>query len=117
MNSLIPINNWFLIINWKTKRFWKFLSLLLEVYIITRHGNYVIKNKKNCYIRIIKNKRIFCEYIPFEKASLFNLIILYEEVKNNKLNVEIIEKEPIDVLRGGRPPQDGIRGQAVGADD
>ena len=28
----------------------------------------------------------------------YNLIRLYEEVKNNKLNVEIIEKEPIDVL-------------------
>ena len=62
------------------------------------HGNYVIKNKKNCYIRIIKNKRISCENVPYQKAGFFNLIRLYEEVKNNKLNAKIIEKEPIDVL-------------------
>ena len=58
---------------------------------------YIIQNNKKCYIIIINNK-IFCENISLEKASQFYLIKIYEEVMENKLDNELINKEPIDVL-------------------
>ena len=47
---------------------------------------------------IIINNNIICDNIPFDKASEFHLTKIYEEVKENKHDNELIEKEPIDVL-------------------
>jgi len=58
---------------------------------------YKIQNKNNCFIKISKTK-ITCEFINIDLATEFNFIKIYEEVKENKSNNEIIEKEPIDVL-------------------
>ncbi len=66
-------------------------------FIKTQNNKYAIKNKNNCFIKISKFKKT-CENIPIEKASLFNLIKIYEEVKDNKSDIEILEKEPIDIL-------------------
>ena len=43
---------------------------------------------------------VFCNYIPVEKASSFKLSKIFSEVKSKKnpINVEILNKEPIDVL-------------------
>ena len=65
--------------------------------IETENNDYKIRNKNKCYINVNKFN-ISCENITFEKASQFNLIFIYEEVEDNKLFTEIIEKEPIDVL-------------------
>ena len=65
--------------------------------IIKFENKYLIQNKNKCYIIIINN-RIICDNIPFDKASLFNLTKIYEEVKENKHDNKLIEKEPIDIL-------------------
>ena len=66
-------------------------------FIKTRENNYLIFNKKNCFLQI-RNSHIYCENIPLEQATEFIIIELYEEVKHNKYNINLIEKEPIDVL-------------------
>ena len=66
-------------------------------FIKTENNHYIIQNINKCYIIII-NYTIICENISFEKASQFNLIKIYEEIKENKLDNELLNKEPIDVL-------------------
>ena len=67
-------------------------------FIKTNNTNeYIIQNKNNCYIKI-KEINITCENISLENASHFNIIKIYEEVNNNKNDIDLIEKEPIDVL-------------------
>ena len=61
------------------------------------NNNYIIQNKEKCYIKIIK-LNIVCEYINLDEGSQFTLIKIYEEVKESKLDNDIIEKEQIDVL-------------------
>ena len=67
---------------------WQFIKI---------NNNFIIKNKDNCYIKITKFK-ITCEKIYIEEATQLNLIKLFEEVKENKKDNELIEKEPIDAL-------------------
>lgn len=68
---------------------WKFIKI--------ENNNYIIKNKQKCYFKI-KNFKITCEKIPFEQATRFKLIKIYEEAKVSQIDNEIIEKEPIDVV-------------------
>ena len=70
---------------------WKFIEI--------KENEYVIKNKEGCYITV-HNLMVFCNYIPVEKASSFKLSKIFSEVKSKKnpINVEILNKEPIDVL-------------------
>ena len=66
--------------------------------IIKKENNYfIIQNKNLCYL-IIKSFKLSCENITLEKASKFNLIKIYEEVRLNNNDIDIIENEPIDVL-------------------
>ena len=60
---------------------------------------FIIKNNNNCYIKI-KKLKIICDLIEADEATQFKLIKLYDEAKeeNNLINLEIINKEPIDVL-------------------
>ena len=60
---------------------------------------FIIKNNNNCYIKI-KKLKIICDLIEPDEASQFKLIKLYDEAKeeNNLINLELINKEPIDVL-------------------
>ena len=60
---------------------------------------FIIKNNNNCYIKI-KKLKIVCDLIEPDEASQFKLIKLYDEAKeeNNLINLELINKEPIDVL-------------------
>ena len=70
----------------------------LWTFINTKNNNkYIIQNKNKCYIKII-NQIITCEFINPEEATEFNIIKLYEEIKKNKDDNKLIEKEPIDVL-------------------
>ena len=66
--------------------------------IKTKNESYVIQNQNNCFIKIEKFNNIKCKNISMEEASLFDIFIIYEEVKENSIDSEIIEKEPIDVL-------------------
>ena len=66
-------------------------------FINVKENIYLIKNKNNCYIKASKTK-FTCENIPKYKASLFKLVKVYEEVRKNRFDNEIIEKEPIDLL-------------------
>jgi len=68
---------------------WNFIEL--------ENNNYIIHNKKNCYLKI-KELNIICDNITMEEASQFNLIKIYEEISDNIINYKLIEKEPIDVL-------------------
>ena len=72
-------------------------NLTLWEFINTNNNKFAIKNKNNCFIKVNKLK-ITCEIISIEKASLFNLIKIYEEGKEKKNDEKILEKEPIDVL-------------------
>ena len=56
-----------------------------------------IKTRDNNYLKI-RNSHIYCENIPLEQTTEFIIIESYEEVKQNKNNIVLIEKEPIDVL-------------------
>ena len=66
-------------------------------FIHTRNNNYKIQNKNKCYI-YIRKFFVTCENITFEEASQFTIIKIYEELIENILDNEIIEKEPIDIL-------------------
>ena len=59
--------------------------------------SYKIQNINGCYMKI-KESKITCKNITLNEASEFNIIKEYEEVYENKLDEEMIEKEPIDIL-------------------
>ena len=62
-------------------------------------NQFVIKNKDDCFIKLIKLKA-YCEKIPINKASQFKLIKIFSEVKENMSPkyMELLNKEPIDIL-------------------
>ena len=64
---------------------------------IESNGKYYIQNRKKCYIRF-KAQKLICDNISLKYATQFNLIKVYEEVNNNKYDINLIEREPIDVL-------------------
>ena len=66
-------------------------------FIKINNNNYFIKNKNNCYIKI-NRFNIICDNISPLEATHFNLIKIFEEVKEKKTDNELIEKEPIDAL-------------------
>jgi hypothetical protein len=68
---------------------WNFIKL--------KNNDYIIKNKNNCFVKI-KRHTIICENIPFEEATQFYLIKLYNEVKKDIKDNILLENEPIDVL-------------------
>ena len=61
------------------------------IFIKTSNNSYIIKNKNQCYLKIIKFK-IICEDISFEEATKFNLIKIYNEIIKNKNFNKIIGK-------------------------
>ena len=67
-------------------------------FINAKNGSFAIKNKNNCFIKIEKFKNIYCKNISMEEASLFDMSIIYEEIKENNIDNQLIEKEPIDIL-------------------
>ena len=64
---------------------------------IKSDGKYYIKNRKKCYVRF-KTQNLICDNISLKYATQFNLIKIYEEVNNNKYDLKLIEREPIDIL-------------------
>ena len=72
-------------------------SFIAWEFINVKENIYVIKNKNICYIRVYKTK-FTCENITKHKASLIKLVKVFEEVRKNIFDNEIIEKEPIDLL-------------------
>ena len=66
-------------------------------FIRVENNSFKIQNQNKCFL-IIKELEIYCEKIFESQASLFSLIEIYEEVKENNIDNELIEKEPIDVL-------------------
>ena len=58
---------------------------------------YYIQNRNKCYIRF-KAQNLICDNISLKYATQFILIKIYEEVKNNKYDLKLIEREPIDIL-------------------
>ena len=67
------------------------------IFIETNYNKYIIQNKNKCYIKIIDTK-LSCENININNATKFKIEKIYEEVNNNDEDIEIIEKEPIDVI-------------------
>jgi hypothetical protein len=66
-------------------------------FIITKKNKYVLLNKKQCFLKFA-NSIIFYKNIDLIKASEFSFKEIYEEVQNNKIDDDIINKEPIDIL-------------------
>ena len=60
-------------------------------------NNYIIKNVNKCYV-YYKNNNLKCEEIKKNEASIFSFIKIYEELNHSKKDLELIEKEPIDVV-------------------
>ena len=87
----------------------KEINLLLEIeenkkdfflwnFINVVNNSFILQNKSyKCFI-VIRNYSIYCENIPLNMSSQFRLLKIYKEVKENEINIEIIDKEPIDVL-------------------
>ena len=69
---------------------WNFINVV--------NNSFILQNKSyKCFI-VIRNYSIYCENIPLNMSSQFRLLQIYKEVKENEINIEIIDKEPIDVL-------------------
>ena len=66
-------------------------------FIKIKDNKYAIRNKNKFFIKI-SNFKIFCKDITIEEASQFDLRLIFKEVKENQLDNEILEKEPIDIL-------------------
>ena len=64
---------------------------------IESDAKYYIQNRNKCYIRF-KAQNLNCDNISLKYATKFNLIKIYEEVNNNKYDLKLIEREPIDIL-------------------
>ena len=56
-------------------------------------NQYIIKNKNGCYI----SNKLSCEE-SIEKSLKFNIVMIYEEVEHSEEDLELIEKEPIDII-------------------
>ena len=71
----------------------------LWIIIQINSENIIIKNINNCFLKI-EDYNVNCDFIPFEQASQFKLIRIYSEniEKNNIIDYELLEKEPIDIL-------------------
>ena len=70
---------------------WKFKKLEANAYLI--------ENIQQCFV-IINNLYISCEKVNPQEATKFNLIKIYNEVKENHklINSIILKNEPIDIL-------------------
>ncbi len=66
-------------------------------FITVQENNFKILNKNNCYL-IIYKEDLKCEQISFDEATTFFITMLYEEVKLNRYNNFLVNKEPIDVI-------------------
>ena len=67
------------------------------IIIEVEKDRYKIQNINGCYMKI-KESKITCQNITFNEASQFNILKEFEEIFENQLDEERIEKEPIDVI-------------------
>ena len=65
--------------------------------IETNNNKYIIQNSNKCYVYYRDNK-LKCENIPKKEATEFYLIKLYEELYHSEKDLELIRKEPVDVI-------------------
>ena len=74
-------------------------NLQLWYLIKAKNDKFIIKNRNGCFI-IINNLNIFCSFNTKFKATEFNIINIYFEIKKNiKYNdSKLLNEEPIDVL-------------------
>ena len=68
-------------------------------FILLNKTDYIIQNNNDCFI-IINKLNISCETTSLNQATRFKLTRIYSEVrrKTNKYNMELINKEPIDII-------------------
>ena len=70
---------------------WNFIKL--------NKTDFIIKSQNGCFL-IIENFEFLCENIHINQATIFKLTRIYSEIteKNNQINLELINNEPIDVI-------------------
>ena len=68
--------------------YWDFINIQENVYLI--------HNKAGCYLKEEKSSFVCSENL--KRRSDFHLLKLFEEVNHTKKDLEILEKEPIDVF-------------------
>ena len=73
------------------------LSLGVWKFIKSDENKYIIQNINKCYI-VIEEDNLKCQKSEQDKAIKFSLIKVYDEVENNNNDLELIEKEPIDII-------------------
>ena len=66
------------------------------IFINSDNNKYIIQNKNQCYL-ILFDDKITCEN-NHEIPTKFNIKKIYEEVEHKEEDLELIEKEPIDVF-------------------
>ena len=70
--------------------------------IETNENNYLIKNYNSCFISINNKNNVHCDMISIQNAKNFKLNLIYKELKekekNNTHKLELLNKEPIDIL-------------------
>ena len=67
-------------------------------FILQYENKYIIQNTNTeCYI-VYEDSKLKCKNIEDNDATIFTFIKIYDEVNNNNaLDLEILEKEPVDV--------------------
>ena len=75
-------------------QFWK----LIEI----KENNYLIKNYNSCFILIDNNHKVYCDIINTQNITNFKLNLIFQELKekdkHNINKLELLNKEPIDIL-------------------
>ena len=70
----------------------------LWTFLKTGENEYIIKNKNNCYLKILSFKPS-CNDVSIYDATKFQLFRIFSEVKHHTYNdSKLLEQEPIDVL-------------------
>ena len=75
----------------------QYIDLHLWIFYEIDKDKIIIKNNKNCYIKINKLE-VVCNANSFNEATKFKLIKIYNEVSEDESYSEILYKEPIDIL-------------------
>ena len=67
------------------------------IFIEEKKGLYIVQNKNKCYLTY-KRDNLKCEKVEKKEAIRFSLDMIFVEVNHSKEDLELIEKEPIDVV-------------------
>ena len=78
----------------KYSQFWQLIEM--------KENNYLIKNYNSCFLLIDNNLKVYCDIMNIQNVTNFQLNLIFKELnekdKHNTKKLEILNKEPIDIL-------------------